>query len=738
MRRDETESPCDLVRGEGLGNLRALYHESLAALPGEELHPLFSELAGQERRYVVEDELGCGAMKRVVRAHDVRADRKVALAVLRPDFGPDTYDSFLREARLTARLRHPNIIRVHDVGTRGGRPYFTMELKPGRSLSDILRALQSGDETARRDFPMESRLELFLKVCDAVAYAHSRGVLHLDLKPDNIQVGEYGEVLVCDWGLGKVVADEGCNGGILALEPDLYNQMTLLGELKGTPGFMAPEQTERDAEKTTATDIYALGAVLYAILTLRAPVEGDTTAGILAQTREGVIIPPSRRCAGVPERLDAVVLKALARDPADRYGSVSMLREEVHLFLGGFATAAEHAGLLRSLSLLVKRHLSLVLTASAAMLLLVSLAGGFIIQLKRSGDEAVRARIRAEQQRGIAEALRTRAEDQQRLAEDHRRRAEDSLMLYQAQRRMWRQFGEDSQPNRQLREALAYLEDHLSSPRAQPDDYLAMQQHLSDVLASDPVNQQAQATQGYLRFIMQDFPGARVAMEGDWSPPPPCMELCVEFAGRPSAAGMPETATRTGFALDAGKVAELCRELVGRAGDTSLPVKLRMRAPTEEFLLLQHLAECLMVYDGAVRGNAGNHARVVHAVLQNWNPDWDGHGFRFEEESGSLRLGGSGLERIAVVDGTSAPPRCLLRSLPLAHLILDDAQLADLSTLRSLPLRTIDLRGCQFVDLEHVAGCATLEAITVYPGQFTADNLQRLPPHVRVREQPAP
>ena len=138
-------------------------------------------------------------MKDILSVLDTKGDRRLAMALLHEDKGAEDYETFLREARLTAQLDHPNIIKIHDIGlNQDKRPYFTMDLKSGRTLKKALN----------NSHKLHDSLVIFFKVCDAVSYAHSKGVIHLDLKPENIQIGEYGEVLVCDWGLGKIIDDE--------------------------------------------------------------------------------------------------------------------------------------------------------------------------------------------------------------------------------------------------------------------------------------------------------------------------------------------------------------------------------------------------------------------------------------------------------------------------------------------------------------------------------------------------
>ena len=191
----------------------------------------------------------------------------------------------------TALLEHPNIISIHDIGLNDdGKPYFTMDLKTGDSLEDILKNLYSGNQKYLQFYTLEELLLIFLKIYDAVAYAHSKNILHLDLKPANIQVGDFGEVLVCDWGLGKIQSQNDTeNFEELLLDAGVLNAVTSQNDVVGTPGFMAPEQVIKDGDISPLTDIYALGCILYSIITYQRPLNGETE-DILKKTKPVIFL----------------------------------------------------------------------------------------------------------------------------------------------------------------------------------------------------------------------------------------------------------------------------------------------------------------------------------------------------------------------------------------------------------------------------------------------------------------
>ena len=274
------------------------------------------ELNPEAERYINSQYLATGGMKTIYQVEDQKTGRQLAKAVLNSDATQDIKEYFLREAKLTACLSHPNIVNIHDLGEDENGPWFTMELLKGHSLNLNLK-----------NRPMIERLDIFLKVCDAISYAHSQDIIHLDIKPDNIQIGEFGEVTVCDWGLAKKLAEDESD-----IKADFFNGHTLHGEIKGTPGFMAPEQIKND-DKTTQTDIFALGALLYFLTEEVLPFKGNDLTDALDKTMKGKVI-----FAKTPMALQAVISKALSVNPHDRYASVSKLRSEIENYISCFAT----------------------------------------------------------------------------------------------------------------------------------------------------------------------------------------------------------------------------------------------------------------------------------------------------------------------------------------------------------------------------------------------------------------
>lgn len=280
----------------------------------------------------------------------------------------------------------------------------------------------SAAEAVQKAFPW--LLNVFIKVCEAVAYAHSRGVIHRDLKPDNVMVGEFGEVVVMDWGLAKVLGrPETQRNRLLVTErsanPDGVAR-TMDGEVIGTPMYMPPEQARGKVDSLDErSDVYSLGAILYEILSLVRPFEVDNVYQLLHEVGEGRFQPPSRRSRSpweVPRELEAVVMKAMARDPEARYPAVAALKEDVEAWLGGRRLSAVEYSPWELLIKFARRHRGVVLTGAGGLLLLILATVLFVINVTRARADAERERDRAEQARARARDAEVEARRLERAA----------------------------------------------------------------------------------------------------------------------------------------------------------------------------------------------------------------------------------------------------------------------------------------------------------------------------------
>ena len=308
---------------------------------------------GKERgRYVIGKELGSGGVGRVVRAFDRDLGRVVAMKLpTRWPLEDRDLRQFVAEARATSALEHPNIVPIYDVGILStGEIFYTMKRVRGRSLRTVLQELKQqeqaqgplGDEPAH---PVNHLLQVFVQVCRAIEYAHARGIIHRDIKPDNIMLGDYGEVHVMDWGLARRVEArlDQTNRRRNEPTPDSPGRPTVNIDTAGTPAYMSPEQaTGSGTDLDERSDVYALSVVLYELLTLRQPSARPTIMETLLAVVGDPILPPSKV---TPDReiavdLDALVMRGLEKQRERRYQTVAELREAVQRFLDGHR---EHA-----------------------------------------------------------------------------------------------------------------------------------------------------------------------------------------------------------------------------------------------------------------------------------------------------------------------------------------------------------------------------------------------------------
>jgi hypothetical protein len=402
--------------GRGAGQVRSAIDDTLRAEPsvdpadpGGPARPLPAQ-----ERYRLGAELGRGGMGRVVEAFDLQLGRTVALKEVLPKGGPGVARRFKREVQLTARLEHPSIIPLYDSGTTAdGRPFYVMRRVSGLPLDQLMTQAADLDERL-------THLPALLAAIDAVAHAHRRGVIHRDLKPANILVGELGEIVVIDWGLAKVIGEDGDRPGtvIAASTESLRTQM---GSVFGTPGFMSPEQA-RGEELGPRGDVYALGAILYQLLAGAPPHSGTSATEVIVNTGSRAVTPVNVVAPGAPRDLVAIVGKAMAFDQAGRYADAGALGEDVRRFLAGQLVAAHRYTPGQRIARAARRHRAPLSVAALAMVAVAVLAWVGVHRIVRERDAANDAREQAAAGRATAE----------RAAAELRRSA-DQLLVLQAQ-----------------------------------------------------------------------------------------------------------------------------------------------------------------------------------------------------------------------------------------------------------------------------------------------------------------
>ncbi|MDY7227599.1 serine/threonine-protein kinase [Hyalangium rubrum] len=343
--------------------------------------------------YLVEGELAHGGIGRILRARDLRLGRPVALKqMLSPS--PEAESRFMTEALVTARLQHPSIMPVYEAGRwPDGELFYSMKLVSGRSLADVLSEPRT----------LEERLALLphvLAVAEAMAYAHSERIIHRDLKPANVLVGGFGETVVIDWGLAKDLSrtespaapDARSAGG-----NSMDGGLTRVGTVMGTPAYMPPEQAAGQPVDERA-DVYSLGAILYHLLAGSRPYEGETSDQVLARVMSG---PPPLLASlqdFIPRDLLAIVTKAMARQPAERYPTAREMAEDLRRFQTGQIVGAYAYSRMELVRRFVRRYRAAVSVTAVALLLLATLGVESFRRVSAERDAAHEARRQARAQ----------------------------------------------------------------------------------------------------------------------------------------------------------------------------------------------------------------------------------------------------------------------------------------------------------------------------------------------------
>lgn len=355
---------------------------------------VFEQVDNDYARYQKFAPLGSGGVGSVASCFDPNLGRFVALKKLHGHLREKVAERtrFVREARVMAQIEHPHVVPVHELGADAdGNPYFTMKKVRGNTLADILREIRSGNRAVQKRYPLRYLLDGFYHIAQAVAFAHSRGIIHRDLKPSNILIGEFGEVLLVDWGLAKVVgdpadADEKSPDSSLR-ENESLDQMgresvTVEGIISGTPAYMAPEQAlGKVSELNGQTDIYGLGAILYEILTWQRMIHGETIREALHNVVHGTIVPPRKRAPErkIPKDIEAICLRAVARLPENRYGSVREMIQDIVNYQNDFPVSVRRDSPLDAAWKWCKRHRVASATIGASLTVLILAGGGLLL-----------------------------------------------------------------------------------------------------------------------------------------------------------------------------------------------------------------------------------------------------------------------------------------------------------------------------------------------------------------------
>ena len=683
------------------------------------------ELDAEQSRYENRELIDQGGMKKILSCYDRITDRDIARASLLSQ-EPGSSD-FLREARITAKLEHPNIVPIYDIGAEDGQVFFIMKKLGGENLQNIIDCLALKDPKATKQFPLSVLLDIFLKVCDAVAFAHSKKILHLDIKPANIQVDEYGQVLVCDWGLARDANDEYIRSESSCVDNDFDLKLSRNDRVVGTPGYMAPEQIHRDfGSRGPCTDIFSIGALLYTILTFKRPVQGEGLEEILANTVNGKLVPPQERCdkINIPSALNLVVMKAMSHKGEERYISVSDLADDIKAYINGFATSAENASFTSQISLLLKRNKKISLVSAGAICVIFTISWFFIHQLVNEKNLALTA------QRNEAK-MRQYAESSQKLAKQAEVEAlnlveqlqnKEALVLQTrktAARDLMRTSFFSAFKRREYTNAIRVLENILSL-----DPQLAQAQYYHGKMLM-----------GELRFkeayeVLSQYKGPR---QTDW-----LLEGCLGF--RNLEGEWLEPAWRPVFDFKKTLKNQTANELEG---------------------LRRHLTRSL-----CFQYSVEEHIEFARESL---NDRAQGGVYRFEikPKGGNYILSLRG-NKCGPLDELQNLPLCeldlsytdiqdlfVLRRMPLIKLNLAHTPVNDSKFLAALPLEELNLKGTKIssmkyiktlplrilrlnrycIDLKSITQIKTLKTLILPRDIYDVDKLKRLAPHLEIIEE---
>ncbi|EDM29448.1 PknB [Lentisphaera araneosa HTCC2155] len=594
---------------------------------------LFEE---KHNRYCHREIIGSGMMKQISRVYDNFTCRDVAIAHVNENFSGNTLDSFLHEARLVAHLDHPNIVTIYDIGHDPEQgPYFTMDLKSGTSLDRLLRKVnkESGALVQAQRLYM---LEIFLKICDAVSYAHSHDIIHLDLKPGNIQVGDHGEVIVFDWGLAKVlkklelsdVADERYNENLV------INQNNS-NSISGTPGYMAPEQCLLNEEKTKQTDIYALGIILYEISTLKPPFTGSSLKTVLQETIDGTIISPPSKEFTISDSLEAIIMKAVQREPSKRFSSVDELIDDLRKYKQGYTTSSEKSGFFKELKRFVLRNTTICLIVVLSLITITITTSLYVSHLAESRKAENHARMAAETARYETEKTLRLLREETASREFMRDRYLDDLSS------QYKVFGTTN---------------YTVSLRHTLNKELMANRY---ALEKKPDNNDLLRAKGHLMFIRQSYLEAKQALSKYHKD----FYLYQIIQGAFSTDSIPKKSLHVSI-------------------NDFISIIRQIRLQTNGHMPPAMLNRTLM-YDLEVRKDLTGYEQVVKELLKSFNPNWDDKGFEYNSQTKVLKLIGPKLN-VLYYDKVPAESFSLLRGLEIKKIILSHVLIADESQIIQL------------------------------------------------------
>ena len=654
--------------------LKDLYSETIREFNlVENDHLLSDELKDIDIRYKILEEISRGGMKVIFKSIDKITDRDVAIAF---PLDEKNNNALLREARITSCLDHPNIIPVYDIGFNiDQKPFFSMKLIVGQSFKHFFE--EKNDIKSN----LHSQLLSFVKICDAVSYAHSKGIIHLDLKPENILVDGSGKVYICDWGMAKIL-DAVCEVSELnrySFDEVERSSITLNGELKGTPGFMAPEQVSTGFKKSVLTDIYSLGAILYNMITGQAPFDGPVEE-VISKTLKNDFIEPSKLSISweVPLSLNKIIMKAMELNGEDRYQSATELKTEIELFLSGRATVIENAGPLKKLSYFYKRNRIFSVCVLALILTSISLS---LIFLNQKGY--------VERSKAI-------------IAKDYANSKELALREIKKKELLL------SDP-RVKKIILNSSENLFISPIKSSNRSI----ELLESFNLDNKNSQWGCIQlAYTYFIRQEFGKAYDLFKLHPKEAEDLRLLCEKYAPK-----------LNDNILSGEDLGYLIEELF------TLPYRSRV-------------AFKMLSYDAEKRTSTFEHSKAVYYLLRCLNPNLSKDDFRFYPSKKLLRINSSSLNKVSfplskLIRWSNKNKRVsVLRGLQLVELDIRDSAISDFKELLGLDFEVLRISKFPMKSFECISEFRNLQKIFINQDEYTKEEFVKIPLLINVRSTP--
>ena len=416
-------------------------------------------LNGARAKYEYLGEIAQGGMGRVIAVRDRSLRRRVAMKLL---ISPNEKNKrnqvnrLIAEAQTTGQLEHPNIVPIHDVGLyQNDKYYFTMKLVKGTTLKDIFRQLHQKDAKSTEQYSLVRLLGIFQQIANGLGFAHSRGVIHRDLKPDNIMIGEFGEVLIMDWGIAKLVQQKSVEKSAdvstdnsFASEFDTIDsqekERTVVGTVAGTVGYMSPEQARGEIDKLDArADIFSLGAMLYEMLSGSVPYnQVGVKERLRAIGKEELVEAPevrlrktnSKRGKSIPREVAAIAMKAIAAKPEQRYQSARDLHDDIQRYLEGHSVKACPDTLVQQARRWMKRNRVMVRAVAAVILAVVFTVLGVRFLIRRSTvsgytveAQKIISTAQAEREKQMLAVSQTASSSEDFYADVNKQRSLDSI-----------------------------------------------------------------------------------------------------------------------------------------------------------------------------------------------------------------------------------------------------------------------------------------------------------------------